>query len=519
MLAYQPSFTGPFFSDDLHYVKHNPFVQKLDLEAWREIWNPLGVLPRMTENYEPVHLMLRGFAWQLFGSDVRGHHVVNVLFHAMAATLLVPLFRRAGVGPWPATLGAGVFLLHPANVEAVAWIAQLKSSSALLLSLIALLVERRRPLLGALCFALALLAKPSALYALPVLAAALALEPGAGRARWRGFGLWVLVFAAFVVVELPAFFATAGSLAPLYDDVAVRLRSAFAIGVRYVWMAVTGQGLSMFHEPDPSASWLDPAWLAGLALLGLFAWRFVVVARARRVEAVFWVWAAAAFAPSSGILALPYPLADRYLYAVMPGLLGVVLLAGGEATHAWARRSGRSLNATPALGYASAALAVALVAVFGFQTHARASLWRSPSLLMADAARNYPSGTAAQLSAAVQAGRAGDAEGAARALRAAHRRGWNRLEQILAEPAYEAVRETPAFQAVVHEIADEHLRKLAEIEEPTQLDFQAMAVAHFARRDYAAATAALEEALRREGPSDAEIRRDLEMLRREAARP
>ena len=86
----------------------------------------------------------------------------HVLLHALASVLLVLLLRRSGVSDAAALLGGAFFLVHPANVEAVAWISQLKTSSALVLTLLALLALERRPALSSFAFGLGLLAKPIA---------------------------------------------------------------------------------------------------------------------------------------------------------------------------------------------------------------------------------------------------------------------------------------------------------------------------------------------------------------------
>ena len=117
----------------------------------------------------------------------------------VASLLLVALFLRSGIPRAGAILGAAFFLLHPANVEAVAWISQLKSSSSLALSLAALLVFPQRLALGSALFVLALLAKPTAAYALPV-AVLLSLSQE-DRVPWRWFAFWAVAFAAYAVSE------------------------------------------------------------------------------------------------------------------------------------------------------------------------------------------------------------------------------------------------------------------------------------------------------------------------------
>ena len=82
-----------------------------------------------------------------------------------------------------AGLGA-LFLLHPANVEASAWISQTKTTLALALSLGALLLFPSRPGLSLVTFTLGLLTKASAAFALPMAAVFVWLDRDA-RGPWR----------------------------------------------------------------------------------------------------------------------------------------------------------------------------------------------------------------------------------------------------------------------------------------------------------------------------------------------
>jgi hypothetical protein len=483
-----------------------------------EILNPRSPLLLVVENYAPVHLLLHALEWQAFGERVYGYHVVNVALHALASLLLVAFFQRTGIPRAGAIAGGALFLLHAANVEAVAWISQLKSPAALALAVAALFAQPRRPVLGTACFALALFAKPSALFALPVAVVATWVDREADRTRWRWLGAWLAVFAAFAVVELFAFSQTAAQASPLYADPWVRLRSSVAIGLRYLIMAATTRGLSAFHEPAPAASWLDPWWLGGLAALALVAGRALYVLRARRVEAVYWTWAAASWSAVSGLLPLPFPMADRYLYAILPGLLGAVLLLGRDAL-AGLEAAARRRGADPARVRRGAVLAAGgvcalLLGLLGWRTWERAHVWRGAQFVMADAERNYPEGTAAKTRQAVRAARSGDIETAVALLRQAYARGYNRLDHLLQEPAYAPYLGDPRFRALLVEIADGLLAHLGRNESPSQLELHVMALAHEVRGDTDAAVRTLERALAVGGPIDAQIERDLAALRR-----
>ena len=232
LIIYSPALNGEFISDDGHYVASNHYVHALTPQNILAMLDPTSVLAVIVENYAPVHVFLHALEWQLFGTNVFGYHVVNVVLHALATWLLVLLYRRSGASMLGAALAGTVFLVHPANVEAVAWISQLKTSSAMILMLLALFSHPRRPLLGALLFALALLAKPTAAVGLFVLigfewlrtrrteAGSAELQPSPW--RWGWIAVWAVILLLFAVAEFAAFSQTAGRAGPLYEDLGVR---------------------------------------------------------------------------------------------------------------------------------------------------------------------------------------------------------------------------------------------------------------------------------------------------------
>jgi SAM-dependent methyltransferase len=153
--------------------------------------------------------------------------------------------------------------------------------------------------------------------------------------RWGWLAVWALAFALYGGPQL-FLFEHLGEVSSLRSpDLGVQVRTMLAIAGRYLVMATTSFGLSTFQHPAPATSWLDPWWLGTLAVgipLALRAARSLVGARA---EGGFWLWAAAGYAPISQLFPFLYPIADRYLYVVLPGLLGVSLLAGGQLADRW----------------------------------------------------------------------------------------------------------------------------------------------------------------------------------------
>jgi len=517
LVVYAPALRGAFFSDDLHYVVANAYIQAWSVANWLAIWDPTSPVAVIVENYAPVHLLLHSLAWHAFGPDVLGHHVVNVLLHALAACLLVPVFTGAGVPRAAAIALATVFLVHPANVEAVAWISQLKTPAAMVLMLLALHWQRRRPLLAWLGFCAALLAKPSAAVALPVAALWEWTQPSRRPSRWRWLAAWALAFTLFSGAEFAAFFQTAGAGAAAHanPDMAVRLRGVLAAAARYVVMALTGRGLSVFHEPAVPVSLFDPWWLAALLLFGLLGWRSAVLVRRRpridrdaAAELGFWLWAVVSFAPTSGVIPLPFAMADRYLYFVLPGLLGGLWFVGREAATrlalpGWLR--------TPR---AAALLAASCIALFGVQANARAALWRSDTALLEDAARNYPDGRIARMRLAREAARAGDADRAVRILRGLVDGGYDRLDQLLADPAFRVLRGGAAFDGLVEDMARAMIARIEARAAPAQHELRVLAQAYLLVGDRQQALACYDRALSTGGPAGPEIRAERDALRR-----
>jgi hypothetical protein len=511
LMVYAPALDGPFVSDDIHYVVRNPWVHGLSLENAVEIFSPGGAASVAVVNYTPVHLLLHATSWQLFGSEVRGHHLVNVLLHTLASLLLIPLLLRSGVPRAGALLGAAIFLLHPGNVEAVAWISQLKSSSAMCLSLAALLALPVRPGLGALCFVLALLAKPTAAVVLPVALLLFWARREPLPRLW--IGVCTLALGLYAVIELGVHQRSGAAEATLYETPLSLVATIMALVPRYLVMASTSLGLSAFHEPSPVASPVDPWWLASIPVLVLLGWRTLHVLRTRQQEAAFWLWALISYGPVSPLFPFLYQLADRYLYFMLPGLIGGALLAGLDLMQRIPEERRRDA------GRVAVGLGVALAVVFGVRANVRAEIWANPTLLLTDAARNYPDGVSANLIRARSAARLGDIDASVRALQAAVDRGYNRYEQMLTDPAFASMRGQARFQSLVREVAGGWIERGRVKTDPTQGELRMIALAHSVRGEFDDAERALHRALDLGGRMDDLVRADLEELSRQRHAP
>jgi hypothetical protein len=184
-------------------------------------------------------------------------------------------------------------------------------------------------------------------------------------------------------------------------------------------------------------------------------------------------------------------MADRYLYSLLPGLIGAVLCALAPCVGKGGSRGAR---------HAVAAGAIALVVVFSSQTFGRAAIWASPEAVMRDAARHYPDGISAHQLRARAAAERGDRAGALISLRAAFERGFDSYEAILRDAALAPMREDPGFREIVRDMAALAIARSSRNAEPSPVDLLARSRAHAVRDEWQEAVSDLEQLVDMHGP-------------------
>ena len=119
IITYKDTFSNGFIWDDPEYVLKNKTL--VEENGLYRIWFERGATPQ----YYP--LVFTGFRLEhaLWGFDATGYHVVNTVLHGLAGVLLFFVLRRLAVPA--AWLVAAFFVVHPVQVESVAWITERKN--------------------------------------------------------------------------------------------------------------------------------------------------------------------------------------------------------------------------------------------------------------------------------------------------------------------------------------------------------------------------------------------------------
>ena len=143
-LVYANSLLGKFLWDDESQIVGNPLVHSVKnigyffgggtfVDAARSETLQSGLY------YKPALMTVYAVVLALFGQKPFFFHFFQVSFHVFNAILLFLLFKRF-FKDWLAFFGALVFLVHPINVESVAYISGLQEVLFFLFGISALLL-------------------------------------------------------------------------------------------------------------------------------------------------------------------------------------------------------------------------------------------------------------------------------------------------------------------------------------------------------------------------------------------
>ena len=353
-----------------------------------DYWHPLDFLSHMLD-------------CQLYGLAPAGHHLTNVLLHAVVVILLFQVLRQMTGALWRSAFVAAVFAIHPLRVESVAWVSERKDMLQGVFFMLTIMAYVRyvrhawsltRYVAVVLLFTLGLMSKPT-IMTLPFVLLLLDYWPlkrfgpsaapgdvgGTGSTSWRSY---LPVVRRVIVEKLPLFLLSAASCvqaaignSPSFEvnkslSRMLEVSNAAVSYVIYIWQMVWPVKLAVVY-PFPVEGL--PSWevIGAITLLVLITTVLFILRQRHPCFLVGWLWYLGMLAPMIGFIqAGDIARADRYTYLPQIGLYLLLTWAAADLCAGWRHRR-------LVLGGCLTIILVALI----FCACAQASCWRNSESL------------------------------------------------------------------------------------------------------------------------------------------
>ena len=338
---------GPFFFDDEHFIIKNRAVHDLDLQRiyTSSVTEGASIAGNM---YRPNQQMVFALLYKLFGprSSV-AYHVASILLHLLNSFLVFFLLTRLSFGRVASFLAAALFLIHPAQTEAISYISGFADPLSLFLMLatlihvISILQSSASPSWWsvALCSVgalLALLTKENAVVLLPLGVVICAY----GWSRWGSvtlrrsvapllaIGVPVLVYVClrFTVLRFSQSIGLTEERNIYTDNLSIRLITFVNVLIDYAKIIVFPRDLYYAKPYTAYTELSSPRALFGIVWLAVFAFSAAQF-KARRNLFLGLGWFFAALFPFAGFVPLNAMYLEHWLYVPIIGICILVASA------------------------------------------------------------------------------------------------------------------------------------------------------------------------------------------------
>jgi tetratricopeptide (TPR) repeat protein len=389
LIAYWPALHGEFVFDDAHMQFTTVHPEQLPFRAW-----VIGARPLVSLSY--------WINYQLEGTDPFGYHLVNIFFHALASVMVFLITRKilelaaaqfSWIGEKRRTLVAGfcaaLFLLHPVQTEAVAYVAQRSENMSVALAFAAWACflyrpsnDIRFPSVAAvlLLFGASVAAKEHvAVLPLVILLTDYYWNPGFSwegvRRNWRLYGIF-LVGCLAVGAFLYSYLANEPTVGfnmqvPWYQYLFTQCRVLFL----YLRLFLAPVGLNADYAVELSRTPLEHGAIFGMLALATASVAAMVWRKRYPIASYGFFVALVFFLPTSSIMPIKDLAAERRMYLPMIGLL--LMTAEVLVRVRWNERRLATVLAT-------------ILLVFGVLTWNRSTVWSSSLALWSDTVEKSP---------------------------------------------------------------------------------------------------------------------------------
>jgi len=405
LASYSPALKAPFFFDDEHFIVRNEMVHSLDHVA--AIYSSAVTAGASIKGnfYRPNQQLLYALLYHWVGvSTSVPYHLLQLALHLGAGYSLFFIGLGLGLGLVPAAFGAAVFLLHPVQTEAVAYISGLADPLSACFGLAALAMATRWlwgsvikwPITFAVVqsslLVLALFSKENAVVFGPMImllmvASACAyrqnasgrselklrLDSGLQRSQICAVVAAMLLSCLWVILKLTVF--KFGDAIGLTSEVnaytqSLSLRLTTYVCVLWDYAKLTFWPSELFYE-KPYRAYADLWTARGAFGLGCMGMAILGLAQMRRWPrlALSLGWFCVAMLPFVGVIPLNSIFLEHWLYVPMVGLaLGLALVFN----RGWG--PGANMPCTRRR-YAMLGIGLTLLIAASVRTYARAGEW------------------------------------------------------------------------------------------------------------------------------------------------
>lgn len=375
--------------DDNWYIVYNDSIQGVSWQNLKTIFSSI-----YQANYAPLQMLSYMLDYSLWGLEPGAFALTNFAFHALNGVLVYRLLHSLHGERLLALVAAALFLVHPLQVESVAWISCRKNVLSLFFFLLSWEAYRRYRtaetgrgvfsyLASLAAFLLSLMAKSTTLV-LPVILLLYDLcFPEAGR-RLRlkdkiPYAVAALVFA-LVSMHVQTHDFQGGIREPYHGGSPLAtFYTMLPVFCLYLWRLVWPAGLSAIYDPPVHTS-PDGVVIGAALVLAAVAWGGVrLFTRDRRLGfwfLFFWI----GLLPFAQIVPIYWLITDRYINV---SIIGGAALAGAGTVFLRSRLG--------AAGKPLLSLAVTIwIAALSVASYQRVGVWRTSLTLWSDAVAKLP---------------------------------------------------------------------------------------------------------------------------------
>ncbi len=397
LLAYANSLNNAFLNwDDGAYVFENPHIRGLTVENIKHL-----LFDYYVGEWFPLQMLSYLFDYQIWGLDVLGYHLTNLIFHAGSVILLYLIFQAIGYKKNESLIAGVLFAIFPPSVEAIVWVSQRKSVMCMFFMLLSFYLYLKNRLYPSIAvFALSLLSKststpfPAVIFFYEVVLKGNFSRKSLSNGIKRAFPFLVLSLVSLVIFtygQQEERVIKDYGLNVIGESCIIFLVSPFYGFISRLFLPVN---LNPFYPPQ-SYSTITHTEILISALLWMFVLIPLILSSLKNKVRLFWLtyYLAVAF-PIVLLVALALPTSpaetspnggDRHLYFLYPAFIGFLCVGLEDLLKS------RWRICVPLL--------VLLISSYFILTIQRNYIWRSDLSLWTDAVKKTPDYFLSQLKA------------------------------------------------------------------------------------------------------------------------